>query len=134
MTLLDLTNHEAGIIIYENRHSVAAVNWGTIGDDLYPILSPIGSMMSWPMEDGWKSRVQRSHVDDFRTILPGSVWSTGKKDSEGNPIADTDLDIVYDPFGDFVRAFLDPDYIDGDFSASVYSFDGITVIAPFMWS
>ena len=39
MTLMELTGHEAGIIVYENG-DVIVVNWNQCDDDCVPVLSP----------------------------------------------------------------------------------------------
>lgn len=133
MNLEQLTGHESGIIIYGDV-SVAAVNWLNMGDDMVPMLSPFGGeMIGWPEERPFdNAKHKRAH--DWRELLPGSVWLTNETDEDGNRIADTDLDIVYDRHQDIVRSYLDPDYCSGDFEANVYTLDdGRIIIAPDMW-
>ena len=68
-----------------------------------------------------------SHLDDFRSEIPGSIW----KEDE---MVDTDLDIVYDENNDLVRLFfenLDP----MEYNGTVYTLhDGRKIIAPDMWN
>lgn len=44
MTLLELTGHEAGIIVYKNGDVIVA-NWGQCDDDCIPVLAPVGDMV-----------------------------------------------------------------------------------------
>lgn len=139
MTIMELIEQETGIIIYDlESKSVAAVSFGQCGEDQILTLDPFGiAMMPWPMSEGWADGVQRERVKDWRQVLPGSVWLTDETDEDGNRIADTDLDIVYDKFYDIARSFIDPGYdedVDGDYEASVYRLaDGTIIIAPDMW-
>ena len=134
MNLEKLTGNESGIILYGDK-TVAAVNWCNMGDDMFPMLSPFGGeMIGWPEERPFDN-VKHKRVHDWRELLPGSVWLTEETDEDGNRIADTDLDIVYDKYQDIARACLDPDYCGGDFEANVYTLaDGRIIIAPDMWN
>lgn len=134
MTIYELTNHESGVIIY-GGNAVAAVNWSSFGDDQIPMLSPLGGQMIGWTEDGIFDDVQCRRVSDWRKLLPGSVWLAEETDNDGARIADTDMDIVFDQFSDFVRAFLDDDYCDGDFEATIYDIsDGRSIIVPDIWN
>lgn len=137
MTLYELTGNESGIIVYdEEKKSVAAVNWLTAEEDTLPMLSPFGyDMIDFPQDEGWADILSEERVDDFRSVLPGSIWITEEKDEAGNPVADTDLDIVYDPHNDFANAFLAPEETYGKYlGATVYKLAcGVTIIVPEMW-
>lgn len=137
MTLYDLTHREAGIIIYDDG-SVAVANWLACGDDMVPHLAPFGiGMIPFPVKAGLLESATFETVDDFRTVLPGSIWLTDETDNEGNPVADTDLDIIHDQFNDLPIAFLDPDnegHFSGDLSAVVYRIPGYVIIAPYMFA
>lgn len=134
MTLMELTGHDAGIILY-GGDTVAVANWGNLDDDQIPMLSPFGGQMIGWTEDGIYDDVQYRRVSDWRKLLPGSVWLTEETDNGGARIADTDMDIVFDQFSDIARAFLEEGYCDGDFEATVYDIsDGRSIIAPDMWN
>lgn len=135
MTLYELTGKESGIIVYENN-SVAAVNWLDMGDNQFPMLSPFGcDMIGWPEDSDVFANVKKEHVDDFRVLIPGSIWLTGEVSEDGTQIADTNLDIVYDPHNDFLVLFVgDPDYYAGFYGASVYRLtDDKLIICPDLW-
>lgn len=69
MTLLELTGHEAGIIVYKNGDVIVA-NWGQCDDDCVPALAPIGDMvLNFPQEQGYIERAKESRFDDIRPIL-----------------------------------------------------------------
>lgn len=71
MTLLELTGHEAGIIVYKNGDVIVA-NWGQCDDDYIPALAPVGDMIiNFPQEQGYIERVKESTFDDIRPILQG---------------------------------------------------------------
>lgn len=134
MTIYELTNHESGVILY-GGNTVAAVNWSNLDDDQIPMLSPFGGQMIGWTEEGIYDDVSYRRVSDWRKLLPGSVWLTEETDNDGSRIADTDMDIVFDLFSDFVRAFLDDTYCDGDFEATVYDIsEGRSIIVPDMWN
>ncbi len=100
---LNDTSHEAGILIY-GHNSVIVCNWGTCEDNYIPIASPFGTLMPWPYpdEDGEKhTLIEDKHVDDVRSLLPGTVWM----DDEDDMTCDTDMDIVSDKFGDLSALF-----------------------------
>jgi hypothetical protein len=69
MTLLELTGHEAGIIIYKDGSAIV-VNWNQCEDDCIPALAPVGNMIiNFPQEPGYIERAQESTFNDIRTIL-----------------------------------------------------------------
>ena len=144
MTLMELTGHEAGIICYGDR-TVGVYNWAQLEDDRIPMMGPADLVIDWPEEGGVFSGATETHVDDLRTILPGSVWI----DEDGN--ISTDLDIVHDDNNDLPWCYLcttddaadlsraighhgdicEPDWL----SATVYILrDGRKVIAPDLWN
>ena len=130
MTLYELTNHEAGIIVYPGN-AVAVFNWATLDDDRLPMLSPFGGMIGWPYDGGFG--VNSNHtVKDVRAELPGSVWL-----AEGGA-AYTDMDVVSDYNGDLVRLFLGADDYNPDVdvtSGEVYTLhDGTKIIVPHDWN
>lgn len=116
---------------------MAAVFWGACDDNQIPILSPFGEMMPWNEAPGVFDDTTWERVEDWREVLPGSVWLTDEVDKDGVRIADTDLDIVYDDFNDILAAFMGvtPDgQPQDDFEAIVYTLkDGRKIIAPDMW-
>ena len=125
MTLMELTNHEAGIIVY-GGNTVGVFNWGTCDDNQIPVLSPLGLPMPWPEVDDVFDGVTEAAVKDIRTVIPGRIWL-----EEGE--AETDLDIVYDEDGDLPRLFLE-DLDPVDCEGTVFSLrDGRKIIAPSMW-
>ena len=130
MTLMELTGHEAGIVIYESGE-VAVVNWGQYDDDQIPRLAPMLGMMGFP-EDGILDNVPVSvTVEDVRDILPGKVWLD---DGE----LETDMEILQDDNNDIIALFFklenddrDPDDLT---SAEVYTLrDGTKIVAPHTW-
>lgn len=137
MTLMELTHHEAGIILYGEK-TVAAVNWMSCDDDQIPVLSPFGTMMPWNEAAGVFDDATFERVKDWRKVLPGSVWLTDEVDEDGLDIAHTDLDIVHDKFGDILAAFTgrQPDgQTQVDFEAVVYTLkDGRKIITPDTWN
>jgi hypothetical protein len=69
MTLLELTGHEAGIIVYKDGSAIIA-NWNQCEDDCIPVLAPIGDMvLNFPQEKGYIERAQESSFDNIRPIL-----------------------------------------------------------------
>ena len=138
MTLNELTGHEAGIILY-GGNAVAVCNWGSCDDDQIPyFLAPIG-MIPFPgsEKEGYLTEgVTSEHVEDVRTLLPGSVWLEDDSDSEeGSKVADTDLDIVFDGNGDLIRLFCDETLEACDYEGTIYRLrDGKAIIAPDMWN
>lgn len=78
MTLLELTGHEAGIIVYQDRSAIVA-NWGQCDDDYIPVLAPIGgigqtnSVCNFPKEQGYIERAQKSLFGDIRPILQNTT-------------------------------------------------------------
>jgi len=130
MTLMELTGHEAGIVIYDSGE-IAVVNWGQYDDNQVPRLAPMLGMMGFP-EDGILENVPESEtVEDVRDILPGKVWI---EDDE----IKTDMEILEDDNNDLVALFIKiDDYRDPDdpTSAEVYTLsDGTKIIAPHTWS
>ena len=69
MTLLELTGHEAGIIVSQNGDAIV-VNWNQCDDDCIPVLTPVGGMtINLPQENGYIESAQESSFDDIRPIL-----------------------------------------------------------------
>ena len=69
MTLMELTAHEAGIIVYENG-DVIVTNWNQCDDDCVPALAPVGDMLiNFPREEGYIERAKESIFGDIRPIL-----------------------------------------------------------------
>lgn len=108
MTLMQLTSHEAGIIVYPDG-AVAVANWGQYDDDMLPILGPFGLLIPWRHEVGYLASSTHEHVADLRATLPGSMWLTDEVDGDGEPIAETDMDITADENDDLPRLFLAAD-------------------------
>lgn len=136
MTLMELTGHEAGIIVYPNSNSVAVYNWGQCGENRIPIMTQLGEPMPWPEEEDVFEGVREARFADVRELLPGSVWLTDETDARGNRIADTDLDIVYDEDGDIMQMFLGSEYYTEprDFEGTAYTLrDGRVILALDMW-
>lgn len=130
MTLMDLTGHEAGIVIYEDN-CVGVCNWGRYDEDRFPVLSPLGLPMPWPEENCVFDGAKEEFCKDIRAELPGSIWIEHGEDGD---VANTDLDIVFDEFGDLARLFLDK-LDDVEYEGYVYTLrDGRKVIAPVMWN
>lgn len=92
------TNHEAGIIVYEDN-AVGVFNWADCGDNCLPMLSPFGTPINWPVDvDDEAEIVHIGFVDDVREYLPGTVFL---KDG----VLTTDMDIVYDRNDDIPGLF-----------------------------
>ena len=72
MTLMELTGHEAGIIVYENG-DVIVVNWNQCDDDCVPVLAPAGDMVINFPREGYIERAKESQFDDIRPILQGKT-------------------------------------------------------------
>jgi len=130
MTLMELTGHEAGIVIYDSGE-IAVVNWGQYDDNQVPRLAPMIGMMGFS-EDGILENVPKSEtVEDVRDILPGKVWI---EDDE----IETDMEILEDENNDLAALFIKiDDYRDPDepTSAEVYTLsDGTKIIAPHTWN
>lgn len=125
MTLMELTSHEAGIIVY-GGNTVGVFNWGRCDDNQIPVLSPLGEPMPWPEADDVFDEAEETHVEDIRTVIPGRIWTEDGK-------AETDLDVVYDQENDLARLFL-ADLDPVEYEGYVYTLkDGRKVIAPDMW-
>ena len=129
MTLMELTGHEAGIIIYDSGE-IAVVNWGQYDDNQVPRLVPMLGMMGFS-EDGILDNVPKPEtIQDVRDVLPGKVWI---EDDE----IETDMEILEDDNNDLVALFIKiDDYRDPDdpTSAEVYTLnDGTKIIAPHTW-
>ena len=134
MTLYELTGHESGIIVYKSNE-IIVTNWASMGEELFPMLFPIGDMVvGFPVEESWADNCTTERVDDFRTVLPGSIWLTDEVDDKGTHLADTDMEILSDANSDLLKAFLAPEEYAGDFSATVYQLeDGKKIVVPDMW-
>ena len=128
MTLAELTGHESGIICY-GEDTVAVFNWSSCGEDQFPALDPFGfGAFPWDEEEGWADGVTKERTNDFRDILPGSIWLTEATDETGTKIADTDLNILYDQNSDLLQAFLAPKI---SLAADVFRLsDGRLIITP----
>jgi len=126
MYLLQLTEHEAGIIVY-GENTVGVWNWGLCDDDQIPALSPIREQMAWPEEAGVFDDVKSYRFSDVRNEIPGAIWI---EDGE----AKTDLDIVYDANGDLPRLFLEK-LTPADYEGTAYVLkDGRKILALDMWN
>ena len=125
MTLVELTGHEAGIIVFDNG-CVSVLNWIEIRDNCLPAYGPIGLRLSWPQENIFDD-VMKADVSDVRAVIPGRVWAT----DDGY---DTDLDVLEDDNNDLVRLFTDDTLDAADLEGTVYTLtDGTKVICPSMW-
>ena len=134
MTLCDLTRHESGIVVY-GGNTVAVYNWSRCDDDQMPVLYPPDLALSQPVTPLAFETATVEHIDDIRTLIPGTVWMTDEVDEDGNEIADTDLDIVYDLNYDLLRLFCDTSLTPEDYAGSAYTLpDGCRIIAPDNWN
>lgn len=115
MTLLELTNHEAGIIVYKSGEAIVA-NWGQCDDDCIPVLGPVGDLViNFSQEEGYIEKASESHFDDIRPILH-------------------DLDILLDEFDDVERLMSnEPDKygIIPDHDGTKYEFEDGLIIYTF---
>lgn len=69
MTLMELTNHEAGIVVWENGDVIVA-NWGNADDDQIPYLSPVGGLViNWTV-DGVFEGVKEERITNILEHLP----------------------------------------------------------------
>lgn len=142
MTLLELTNHESGIIVYEGS-SVAVCNWGQCGENQIPAFGPVaGIQISWPEEDDVFSGAESRPFENVLEELPGKIWLTGDTDENGNRLVDTDLDIVSDQFNDLLRLFMGQELdgsgkelTPGDYEGTCYTLrDGRKILVLDMWN
>jgi hypothetical protein len=132
--LNELTSQESGIVVY-GEGGVIVTNWAELGDDALPALDPTGNfILGWPHDD---LDVESSHeVEDVREELPGTVWV--KDIDEGT--LDTDMDIIYDKFGDLPALWgfdtgCGAEVVGGPTPGVVYVLsDGTKVIAPDGWN
>lgn len=129
MTLYDLTGHESGIVVFSDSE-VAVVNWLEMGENRMPIFGPAGMLIAWPEEDDVFEGVSTYDVENIADELPGSIWLTDETDEDGNRIADTDLVIYQDDFGDLSHIFLDEEPTGGRVFVLA---DGRKIIAPLLW-
>ena len=137
MNLMELTGHEAGIIVYPDSNSVAVYNWGQCDDNQIPILSPLGEPVNWPEAEDVFDGVTSARFADARELIPGIFWLTDETDEQGNRFATTDLDIVYDRFYDISRMFLGGEGYTSpeDFEGTAYTLrDGRVILALDMWN
>lgn len=131
MTLMELTGHEAGIIIYGDN-SVGVFNWGNYDENRIPILAPGGIPMAWPEADDVFVGATEKRVNDIRDEIPGTIWV--EEDYGDEVVANTDLDIVYDELNDLARLFLE-DLDPMEYNGMVYTLkDGRKIIAPDVWN
>lgn len=119
MTLMELTGHEAGIIVYQNGDVIVA-NWGQCDDDYMPALAPVGDMIiNFPQEEGYIERAQESRFNDIRPILQ-------------------DKTILLDEFSDIARLMADkPDKYGmiPDRNGNKYTFeDGLEIYTFADWN
>lgn len=136
MTLYELTNHEAGIIVYggDNENSVAVYNWASCADNRIPITGPFGIVLSWPEEDDVFDGIETERFTDVRTLLPGSIWMTDETDNECR-ICDTDMDIVSDHFGDLIRLVCDDTLDESEYEGTAYKLrDGRVILVLDCWN
>lgn len=130
MTLMELTGHESGIIVYEDN-SVGVYNWGSCGDNQLPLLSPLGWPMPWKEGDDVFDGAEKAYCKDIRDELPGSIWNECSEDGHE---AATDMDVVYDENFDLVRLFLS-ELDESEYEGHVFTLrDGRKVIAPAAWN
>lgn len=141
MTLMEMTGHEAGIVCY-GGNTVAVVNWGQFEEDRLPTFGPAGMMLQWPEAPGTLAVAEKTYrrFSDVRDELPGRVWLTDETDDQGRKIADTDLDILADEFGDLLRLFTGVGF-DGealtadDYEGAAYTLpDGKKILVLDMWN
>ena len=130
MTLMELTDHEAGIIVY-NNNAVGVFNWSFMGDNEIPYYF-CGSNVGFPLDNVF-SGVKKRRVKDLRRQLPGSCWI-----DDGELV--TDMDIIQDNNNDLPLIFgLVPDdhnVYTGDegYGADVYRLtNGMKIICPLLW-
>lgn len=143
MNLTTLTGHDCGIICY-GENKVANLNWSSFEDNQFPIYSPAcDNMFAQTENEGWADGVIEERTDDFRKVLPGSVWLNEKK--EGTMVlckaecgtVYTDLDILYDPFSDIMLAFIGHPFLPQDINNAATVFhlaDGRVIIVPDAWT
>ena len=126
MTLVELTNHDAGIIVYESG-AVAVLFWVELDDDCLPSYGPMGIRISFWSEKGIFDDAEFERVSDVRKAIPGSVWV----ESDGYH---TDLDIMEDDSHDLIRLFTDATLGPDDYEGVVYTLkDGTKIITLDMW-
>lgn len=142
---IEVTGHEAGIIIYTNENErseiIVASGYGSSSaENALPVLSPVGNFTIWWKEPNDAELVFDREVQDIRKEIPGSVWAVeGEEDK-----IDTDLDIVYDQFDDIPAIFgfkagdADPDlYKEYGYAGAVYHLtnrDDVKIIVPDFWN
>ena len=134
MDLVQLTNHQAGIVVYPDN-SIIVTDWCYCGEDCLPAVAELGLLLQFPQEAGYfEGAESEEQLNDVRHILPGSMWLTDEVTDSGEHIADTDLDILYDPDSDIARLFLTPDLTPDDVSGRVYTMrDGVRIVVLDSW-
>ena len=131
------TEHEAGIIIFDNN-SVTVCNWQECDDNQLPLLLPIVSTpMPWTF-DGKHKLVRAEDCDDIRSKLPGTVWIDGEN------AVQTDIEINYDANDDLPALFgvyagnADPEIYQGDkpYKGTVWKLgdENITILTIDSWN
>lgn len=145
MTLVELTNQEAGIVV--RGDTVIVANWAqSCPDGGLPLLAPWGQdLIAWPANE---LRVVKEYdVDDIRAALPGEIIPG----AEDGTIKTDGMDIVHDRHGDIPalwgykvggRNGAEPN-LDGDgqllpTAGKVYVLDDsgetVVIIAPETWA
>lgn len=142
MNLVELTNHDSGIIVYDGS-SVAVCNWCECGENQMPAFGPLpGMQLAWDESEDVFDGVVSHRFSDVREELPGKIWLTGETDEDGNQLVETDLDIVSDQFNDLLRLFMGQE-LDGsgteltadDYEGTSYALqDGRKILVLDVWN
>lgn len=116
MTLQELTNHEAGIVIYPSNEMIVC-NWSGFEEDELPKVFSGISMMGWESdEEDVFADADRKDTSDFRPLLEGR-------------------DLIWDANGDLASIEDGTYYWGDDFDATVWTLtDGTIIISPNMWN
>ena len=144
-TLLELTNQESGIIIYDGE-SVGVFNWSSLEDAQMPCVLGGMFVMGWYCAElegeaeELQEQLEHTYVADIRCVLPGECWYDDDEEA-----LDTDMDIVSDDYGDVAALW---GYDTGNGAAvsrdddgrleptpgEVWRLDSYTIIVPEGWA
>ena len=125
MTLQELTDQEAGIIVFQDK-SVALGDWASLAEE---------HLLDWTEEPGWADGCEEQECD-LREFIPGRLWVEKVLDGERERFVEKcNINFVFvkNPKGfdwtDFYHAY------DYDVCANMFTLaNGIVIIAPFAWA
>ncbi len=113
-TLQELTDHEAGIVIYTSDEMIIC-NWAQYGPNELPKIFAGITVMGWDEGEDIFDDVEEKFVEDYRPLIDGR-------------------DLIWDQLDDMSH-IANPETDPAWYRASVYTLkDGTIIIAPQMWN